>query len=158
MTILPSWFLPLPERGGRKFVGCHNNNDRNNQGGGRDGGGGLGYFHPHAKFQVYAAVHDSVVEKTTTTVSSPTIFSASVTVGNNNKCGSVEVFTSMMTKNERDHHHQPYTTTTTTIMTMTMNMINILLQVIMTNNIPNNNMRLRFSLLVSTHNHRIRQI
>ena len=88
----------LPERGGRMFVGSNNNNNnnRNNQ-----GGGGLGYFHPHAKFQVNAAVRDSVVvekTKTTTVSSSPTIFSASVTVGNINECGSVEVFTSMTTK------------------------------------------------------------
>jgi len=33
----------LPERGGRKFVGSNSNNQ-----------GGLGYFHPHAKFQVNA--------------------------------------------------------------------------------------------------------
>ena len=63
----------LPERGGRKFTGS-NSNQR-----------GLGYFHPHAKFQVNAA-RDSVE-----TVS-PTIFSASVTVGNINECGSVELF------------------------------------------------------------------
>lgn len=65
----------LPERGGRKFTG----NSSGNQ------GGGLGYFHPHAKFQVNA-VRDSVE-----TVS-PTIFSASVTVGNINERGSVELF------------------------------------------------------------------
>jgi hypothetical protein len=70
----------LPERGGRKFVGSSSNS---NQGG---GGGGLGYFHPHAKFQVNAVRGDSVE-----TVS-PTIFSASLTVGNINECGSVELF------------------------------------------------------------------
>jgi len=66
----------LPERGGRKFSGSNSNQ-----------GGGLGYFHPHAKFQVNNAVRDSVE-----TVS-PAIFSASVTVGNiNDCCGSVELF------------------------------------------------------------------
>jgi len=55
----------LPERGGRKFIGGNSNQ------------GGVGYFHPHAKFQVETV--------------SPTIFSASVTVGNVNECGSVEL-------------------------------------------------------------------
>jgi len=65
----------LPERGGRKFTGSNSNQ------------GGLGYFHPHAKFQVNA-VRDSVE----TVSSSPTIFSASVTVANINERGSVELF------------------------------------------------------------------
>ena len=71
----------LPERGGRKFIGSTNGNQ--NQ------GGGLGYFHPHAKFQVNTVrvERDSVVETV-----SPTIFSASVTVGNVNECGSVELY------------------------------------------------------------------
>lgn len=63
----------LPERGGRKFIGSNSNQ------------GGLGYFHPHAKFQV------NTVRDSTETVS-PTIFSASVTVGNINDCGSVDLF------------------------------------------------------------------
>ena len=85
-----------------------NSNGNGNQGGLGAGGGGGGYFHPHAKFQVNAAVRvvergDSGVE--TVSVSSPTIFSASVTVGNvvvNNECGSVELLT-MKTKKKKRH-------------------------------------------------------
>ena len=65
----------LPERGGRKFIGSSSNQ------------GGLGYFHPHAKFQVNTARVDRDFAET-----SPTIFSASVTVGSVNECGSVELF------------------------------------------------------------------
>jgi hypothetical protein len=62
----------LPERGGRKFV-------MSNQ-------GGLSYFHPNAKLQANA-VRDPVE------MVSPTIFSASVTVGNFNECGgSLDLF------------------------------------------------------------------
>ena len=96
----------LPERGGRMFFG--NSNGNGNQGG--LGAGGGGYFHPHAKFQVNAAVRvvergDSGVE-TVSVSSSPTIFSASVTVGNvvvNNECGSVELLT-MKTKKKKKRH------------------------------------------------------
>lgn len=67
----------LPERGGRKFIGSSNSNQ-----------GGLGYFHPHAKFQVNTVR----VERDSVEAVSPTIFSASVTVGNVNECESVELF------------------------------------------------------------------
>jgi len=89
----------LPERGGRKFVGSNSNQ-------------GLGYFHPHANFQVNNAVRDSVE----TVVVSPTIFSASVTVGTGNiqvnECGSLELF-SMKKKRSPgpmlyDHDYDPF--------------------------------------------------
>ena len=67
----------LPERGGRKFTGSSNGNQ-----------GGLGYFHPHAKFQVNTVR----VERDSVETVSPTIFSASVTVGNVNERGSVELY------------------------------------------------------------------
>jgi len=68
----------LPERGGRKFIGSSSSSNQ----------GGLGYFHPHAKFQVNAVR----VECDSVETVSPTIFSASVTVGNVNERGSVELF------------------------------------------------------------------
>ena len=67
----------LPERGGRKLIGSNSSNP-----------GGLGYFHPHAKFQVNTVR----VERDSVETVSPTIFSASVTVGNVNECGSVELY------------------------------------------------------------------
>jgi len=63
----------LPERGGRKIIGGNINQ------------GGRGYFHPHAKFQVEAVR----VERDSSETVSPAIFSASVTLGNVNDCGSV---------------------------------------------------------------------
>jgi len=56
----------LPERGGRKIIGGNINQ------------GGLGYFHPAVR-----------VERDSTETVSPTIFSARVTLGNVNDCGSV---------------------------------------------------------------------
>jgi len=67
----------LPERGGRKLIGSSTSNQ-----------GGVGYFHPHAKFQVSTVR----VERDSVETVSPTIFSASVTVGNVNECGSVELY------------------------------------------------------------------
>jgi len=64
----------LPERGGRQIIVGNINQ------------GGLGYFHPHAKFQVDAV---RVERDSSETVSPPTFFSASVTLGNANDCGSV---------------------------------------------------------------------
>jgi len=66
----------LPERGDRKVIGRNSNK------------GGLGYFHPHAGFQVDAAR----VEGDSLETASPAIFSASVTVGNVTECGSVGLF------------------------------------------------------------------
>ena len=63
----------LPERGGRTIIG------------GKINQGGLGYFHPHAKFQ-FNAVR---VERDSSETVSPAIFGASVTLGNVNDCGSV---------------------------------------------------------------------
>jgi len=66
----------LPERGGRNFIG------------GNIIQGGLGYFHPHARFQV-----DTVrVERDSSETVSPAIFSASVSLGNGNDCGTVGLF------------------------------------------------------------------
>lgn len=65
----------LPERGGRSFIGSNSN----------QGGGALGYFQPRAKFQVNAVR----VERDSVEAVPPTIFSASVTVGNVNDCGSM---------------------------------------------------------------------
>lgn len=62
----------LPERGSRKFIGSNGNQ------------GGLGYFHPHAKFQVDP-------ERDFSETVSPALFSASVAVGINH-CGSVGLF------------------------------------------------------------------
>ena len=50
--------------------------------------GGLGYFHPHSKFPVDVGR----VERDSSETVSPAIFSASVTVGNVNDCGSVGLF------------------------------------------------------------------
>lgn len=67
----------LPERGGRNIIGGNINQ------------GGLGYFHPHAKFQVDAVRVER--DSSETVQVSPAIFSAtrSVTLGNVNDCGSV---------------------------------------------------------------------
>ena len=81
----------LPERGGRKFIGINSNQ------------GGLGYFHPHAKFQVNAV---RVERDSVETVSSPTIFSASVTVGNVNECGSMELLMKKRSGPIYDYDHE----------------------------------------------------
>ena len=78
----------LPERGGRKFVGSNSNK-----------GGGLGYFHPHAQFQVDAGRDSSE------TSGSPALFSANVTVGNVNDRGSLGLFMKKRPGSMYDYDH-----------------------------------------------------